>query len=203
MEDYSLNQQSIMTDYKEDKASKNLVRQTYQILSDALYSMEIYRNIFYFFERKRNLSLPDEDEFWAHIANDCIQMGVIQWTKVFGSDHNNRTHYTNWISQEMMVQRLSEKQIDAKTVLVEMTDFRNHYVAHRDTVRGEDNRVPYLDGAMRTIYEFDKAMIEKPGMEWISEELGNLEDWHEAFRLRIKDYLEHFSKLKTSLLFGE
>ena len=182
----------------DDETSRQQIEQAHIILARALYSFEVYRNVNKYFKKERPLRNSFEEELWSHIANDCLQMGIIQWTKVFGAESNNQLHYTNWICQRELVFRLKEKGVDAKKVYEEMTRFRNKYAAHKDV---KAVVVPNLDGPIQTIYVFGSAMRERYEMEWLSEEFWNLESIHEAYQLRIQGELESLGYNGTRYLF--
>lgn len=181
-----------------DSTSRQQIVQIYTILENALYSFEVYRKIKDYFDRERYVSNPYEDELWSHIANDCLQMGIVQWTKVFGSADNNQVHYSLWICQRELIYRLKEKSIDAKKTYDNMTRFRNKYVAHKDL---ESVKIPFIDDAIQTIYVFDNVMRERYNLEWLSERSINLESTHEAYKIRIESEMEALAHNGMSHLF--
>ncbi len=182
-----------------DVNKRQKITLVYRILEDVLYSLTLYNELKCYFERERSSSNPCEDEFWARIANNSLQMGVLQWAKVFGAD-KNAIHYTNWIDQSDMVLRLRKKGINAEQVYNAMKDFRNRYVAHSDP---ESAAVPYIDGALQTVYSFDEALHDKYDLLGLQDGFNDLKSTYEAFRIRIQDILKSISETKSSLLFAE
>lgn len=183
-----------------DSRSRQQIVQIYIILENALYSFEVYRKVKVYFDRERSVSNPYEDELWSHIANDCLQMGIVQWTKVFGAVDNNQVHYSHWICQREMIYRLQEKNVDAKKTYDSMTCFRNKYVAHKDL---ESVKVPFIDDAILTIYVLDNVMRERYNLEWLSERFNDLESTHEAYKIRIESEIEALAHNGISHLFVE
>ena len=161
----------------------------YQILGNALYSYELFKRLTPFFPKKEAIFDPYEVEFWRNISDNSIQMAAIQWNKVFGSIESNKnnqnTHYTNLLSAEEFNFRLMGKGIDFSSTILDMKTFRDKYVAHKDK---EEFAVPYFYRPIKVIHEFDFMVREKN--EDIREcDCLDLERFHEAYKLRIEDYL--------------
>lgn len=165
----------------------------YNILDSALYSYELYKSLIPYFKRNDSVFDPYEKEFWCKVSDDCLQIAAIQWTKVFGSEKNNHTHYSTLISPEEFTIHLQKMGIDLKTVSSEMKKFRDKYVAHKDQ---ESFPVPFFAKPIQIIHEFDVKVRENKHNDLC--ECFNLSGNHDAYKLRIEDYLIKIGILSES-----
>jgi len=72
--------------------------------------------------------------------------------KVFGSERNNKTYYTNCIEELDGIENIAN----------DMKEFRDKYIAHSDFY---NKPVPIMEKAVNVIRQFDKAMIAKYGLD--------------------------------------
>lgn len=170
-----------------DKTLSDQLDQTYEILDKALYSYELFKGLDLYFKKiNKAIYDPYEAEFWRYVSDNSIQMFAVQWNKVFGAYHNNEsTHYTNLILAEDFEYRLRIKGVDFSGTIKDMKIFRSKYVAHKDE---KDFAVPYFYRPVKIIHEFDSAIREKHD-EARRRDYLNLEGHHEAYRIRVEDYL--------------
>ena len=170
-----------------DKSLSDQLDQTYEILDKALYSYELFRGLALYFKKiNKAVFDPFEAEFWRYVSDNSIQMFAVQWNKVFGSCHHNEsTHYTNLIPAADFKYKLMIKGIDFSGTNKDMRIFRSKYVAHKDE---EDFAVPYFYRPVKIIHEFDSTIREKYE-EARHRDYLNLDGRHEAYRIRVEDYL--------------
>ena len=149
----------------------------YPILQQILYNVVVYRMI--------NVRLQPSDDalienlyqrdFWINTSNNAIQMAIIDWCKVFGSERDNPFHCG----------KHGDFAVDEQ-ICTAITRFRNKYIAHKTDV---EVPVPKLDGAMEVIYDFDKKIREEYDLDGYQ----NLEGWYETYTIRIEDLMEQYN----------
>lgn len=79
-------------------------------------------------------------------------MAAVEWCKVFGSERNNRTYYTKCI----------EELDGINDIANDMREFRDKYIAHSDFY---NKPIPIMEKAVNVVRRFDKAMINKYGLD--------------------------------------
>lgn len=107
-------------------------------------------------------SLPGEREFWVYTCDAHLQMAVISWCMVFGTD-NNPSHWKNLAHGNV----ISLKEYIAKKTQISISEyevkwgaiveFRNHYVAHKEDYT---KPVPFLTFAEMVVDNFELWAIE-------------------------------------------
>ena len=110
-------------------------------------------------------------------SNNCLMMAAVEWCKVFGSERNNKTYYTNCIEE------LDEINDTAN----EMKEFRDKYIAHSDFY---NKPVPIMEKAVNVVRQFDKAMIDKYGLD-------NQETTEDVINAYREDIRRRFSLMVT------
>lgn len=125
----------------------------YEILSNFIFDLESYRAV------SRHIRSLDEDDpsrpLWILFSNNCLMMATVEWCKVFGSEKNNKTHYSQFIDPLEGIEEVTK----------DMKEFRDKYISHYDFY---NKPVPIMNRAVEIIERFDKAMLEK--YEMLSQE---------------------------------
>lgn len=136
-----------LMEYEESKIAAPEVAQTiYNILSNFFFDLETYWIIQEHY-RAQELSDPTRP-IWILLSNNCLQMAVVEWCKVFGSPQNNKTHYTKCIDPLEGIEN----------TVKEMKEFRDKYISHYDSY---DKPVPFLYKAIEIVDMFDDCMLDK------------------------------------------
>lgn len=118
----------------------------YEILSNFFFDLESYWALLLHIE---SLETNDPSRpLWILLSNNCLKMATVEWCKVFGSENNNKTHYTKCIDQLGVIEETSN----------EMREFRDKYISHYDFY---SKPIPFMDKAVKIIEEFDQAMLAK------------------------------------------
>ena len=157
----------------EKKPIDEYVSVVYPFLEKVLYSIAIYRTIL---QRIEKITDCYEKEFWTININNAIQMAIIDWCKVFGSEWENEFHCKKHIELEI------DKETKDAMVL-----FRNKFIAHKEDVKIP---VPILDGAMNVIYKFD----DKVRTEYRLDGYPELKNSYEAYVIRMEDCLQQYKE---------
>lgn len=118
----------------------------YEILSNFIIDLETHWAI------KQHLAVLDEDSvskpLWILFSNNCLMMAVVEWCKVFGSEHNNKTHYTTCIDKLDGIEETVEK----------IKDFRDRYISHYDNF---NEPIPFMEAAVEIVKRFDQIMLDR------------------------------------------
>ncbi len=157
------------------KPFSDFVATVYPFLENVLYSIALYKTIS---DRIYQDVFIDvcQRELWVNVINNSIQMAVIDWCKVFGSDYENPFHYS----------RNCDFQIEGiDSVKEKMTRFRNKYIAHKTTV---DVPVPSLNEATNVIFAFDKEIRKKSDLDGYP----TFQETYESCQIRIEDLLDRY-----------
>lgn len=104
-------------------------------------------------------NLKDHGEFWGSTASAHLELAVVEWCKVFGSD-GEKTHWKNIFAEGAEEQAIEEfrRRILSKTSLAEkqwkayhktMLGLRNKFVAHLDLSMPFNEPTPIFDTALR------------------------------------------------------
>ena len=120
----------------------------YPLLRDFTYHYFSYKEMKNMFK-----VLPGNKSFWAYTCNAHLEMAIIIWCMIFGSD-SNQTHWKKlnlegstfrkyFLDELMMSFDTWKKYRD------EFVEFRNRYVAHRDL--NNEVPVPILEIAYKMI----------------------------------------------------
>jgi hypothetical protein len=113
---------------------------------------------------KRALSAADANphlNFWRVMYGNQMDMAVIEWCKLFGSDSaaNNQTHWKNIVADEAkfrtdMLAAIGKTMTEWEDYWVKMRDYRNWAAAHHDVRRRTIANYPHLDVALATAFFF-------------------------------------------------
>ena len=144
-----------------------IAKEIYGILSNFFFDLESYRAIN---EYLMTLSPSDPSKpLWIILSNNSLMMATVEWCKVFGSARNNTTHYTKCIE---ILEGIEETVNDMK-------EFRDKYISHNDHY---NKPVPIMEKAVTVVKTFDKAMIEKYGLEYQESTLDVITNYREEIR---------------------
>lgn len=118
----------------------------YEILSNFIIDLETH------WEVKKHLESLSNDSvskpLWILFSNNCLMMAAVEWCKVFGSERNNKTHYTTCIEKLEGIDETVEK----------IKDFRDRYISHYDDY---NDPIPFMDAAVVIVRRFDQAMLDR------------------------------------------
>lgn len=158
------------------KPITDYISTVYPFLQHILYNIAVYRTISVRIQPSDDALIenPDQRDFWINTSNNAIQMAIIDWCKVFGSERDNPFHCG----------KHEDFTVDEQ-VCAAMTRFRNKYIAHKTDV---EVPVPVLDGAIEVMDEFDKMIWEKYDLDGYQ----NLEGWYESYKIQIEDLMEKY-----------
>lgn len=123
-----------------------IAEQIYEILSNFFFNIESHWAI-----KQYILSFDDNSpsrSLWILFSNNCLQMAVIEWCKIFGSKYNNATHYTHCIDELDGIEE----------TVKDMKEFRDKYISHFDFY---DKPIPFMQRAVEIVKRFDHVMLEK------------------------------------------
>jgi len=155
------------------KPITDYISTVYPFLQQILYNIAVYRTIRTRFPLNDALiENPEQRDFWISTSNNAIQIAIIDWCKVFGSERDNPFHCG----------KHEDFTVDEQ-VCAAMTRFRNKYIAHKTEV---EVPVPVLDGSIEVMFEFDKKIREKYDLDGYQ----NLEGWYEGYKIQIEDMME-------------
>jgi hypothetical protein len=152
----------------------NIVAHQFIILSKFLYHYRSYKELLCNYQK-----LIGDQAFWVSTIDAHLMQCFNYWCMVFGSDKNNDTHWKNLKFNlhegedgfdKRLFNELNINKEEWKIAWKEIIDFRNKYTAHRDI--GFSRPVPYLDYAYKTVFIYDKWLIEEifPSNNWIINE---------------------------------
>ena len=161
-----------MNSEKKNSELPDIATKIFEILSNFFMDLESYRELN---RHICNLERNDPSRpLWIVLSNNCLMMAAVEWCKIFGSEHNNVTHYTKCI----------DKLEGIETTVNEMKEFRDKYISHYDFY---NKPIPFMDKAVNVIIKFDEAVVKKYGLgyqETISEAISYYrEDIHKRFSL--------------------
>ena len=102
--------------------------------------------------------------FWRFISGSMLDIAVIEWCKVFGTD-DQPTHWKNFISdhdafRKKLLAFLDTTQDQWSQYWRHMTDYRNSHAAHHLGVK-EGDTYPVLDIALKSCFFYYSKLIEK------------------------------------------
>lgn len=151
------------------------VKTVYPFLENVIYSITVYEVVSSRIHQDKTFD-PYEREFWVNIINNSIQMAIVDWCKVFGSERDNPFHYKNNLDFVLDgIDPISEK----------MVRFRNKFIAHKTKVKVP---VPILNEALDAIFAFDEKFRE----EFDFDGYPTLKGSHESNQIRVEDMLENY-----------
>ena len=157
------------------KPLNDYVKTVCSFLESVIYSITVYEAISSKIHQDKIYD-PEQRAFWINIINNSIQMAIVDWCKVFGSERDNPFHYKkNFDFILDGIDPISEKMIR----------FRNKFIAHKTEVKVP---VPILNEALDVIYAFDEKLRE----EFDFNGYPTLKGTHESDQIRVEDMLEKY-----------
>jgi len=97
----------------------------YPFLENVIYSITVYEVVTSHIHQNKIFD-PYEREFWVNIINNSIQMAIVDWCKVFGSENDDSIHYLTHCDFTL-------DGIDSTKQ--KMVRFRNKFIAHKAKVK--------------------------------------------------------------------
>ena len=161
-------------DIKHKYPITDYISEVYPILKHILYNITAYRTIISRIQVPNDTIIenPYRQEFFVNMLNNAIQIAIIDWCKIFGSEHNNQFHCRNHFDFTV------DEQIRSS-----MIRFRNKFIAHKTDV---EIPVPILEGAIEVMFGFDRKIRK----EFDLDGYPKLKDWRETYEIRVEDLLE-------------
>lgn len=140
---------------------------------------------------KRALVYVDADprlNFWRVIHGNLLDMSVIEWCKLFGSDdaEHQQLHWKNVFPDHEAFRTglLSALGIDRKTwdaYWRQMKDYRDHFAAHMDFDKRDVSHFPVLDHAIASACYYYTAVIAELRQRGVQRFPDDLRLYGEAF----------------------
>lgn len=164
---------------------KKLESDIYNLLYTFVYSMAIYRSIYARSGKTYHLDICHE-HFWHAISENCLQLAVVNWCKVFGAA-DERTHYSKIYTDfiEVFEKTVAEKGIDFAEYSKSMKHFRDTYISHRDK-QERQKQIPYLDSALTICDLYERIVLcGEPNRE-----LFDLAGHYNQYAAEISQYLD-------------
>lgn len=118
---------------------------------------------------KRALAAIDPDpplNFWRVLHGHLLDMAVLAWCKLFGSDHkaHQSVHWKNVVAdpqdfREALFKRLGINQREWTSYWKLMKRYRDMHVAHRDFRNSDVKNYPKLDYALESAYFYYEYIL--------------------------------------------
>ena len=130
----------------------------YSRLLDFVESMAVYRALYSARIHERTDIDEEIKKLWTNISDNCLQMAVVNWCKVFSSNRkNNKTHYSYLCnSTNDFRNAVSKAEIDFDQYVRSMKSFRDNYISHDDL---EYEEIPFLDNALTICNIYENEVI--------------------------------------------
>lgn len=119
----------------------------------ALLCCHCLRNLSYYRAGWRDGHLVRNDDFWKTANNNFLDIGVLEWCKLFG-DTGDRHHWTNVVTDEArflagLPHETAASAAEFDTYISEMRRYRDKFIAHLDN--DLVMHIPALDIAAHSI----------------------------------------------------
>lgn len=129
-----------------------------QVRRTAILCCHCLRSMAFFVAARPNGGCPFVEQFWITTSNNCLDIAVLEWCKLF-ADPKGKHHWSKvirirepFIKGLMDAMTLTEPFFD--TYIKEMRTYRDKFVAHLDT--DERMNIPNLRAAQRSaVYLLD------------------------------------------------
>jgi len=145
-----------------------------------------------------------EGEFWFTVINNFLDMGVLEWDKLFG-DKKGKHFWGKIVDNKdgfkiSMIEELGLTPDDLESCMKKIRDYRNQFVAHLDAK--ETMHTPMLTGTAYSMinYYYSHVVEMSPDCNIsITKALSNIRNYYDkcyeeaiiiydqAMRVRIKD----------------
>ncbi len=146
----------------------------------------------------------NKSRFWGLTADAHVQMFIIEWCKIFGTDSED-CHWKNAINnstEKKIIENDFRNRIYKKTGFnstswkkyhKEILDLRNKYIAHLENLSRPG--FPLLDNALNIIYVYDEWVREIFGITWFPGDLDFIANRISCFEKDVLEILKpHFNK---------
>ena len=155
--------------------------------------LNIIANVIRSVHLKRVLSELDPDphlNFWRMMHANLLDMAVIDWCKLFGSDdeEHQKTHWKNVIAEgeydafrQELYRALGSDESGYRAFWNEMKAYRDQHAAHRDFEKTDVTDYPRLDGALESCGVYYRHVIAKLRERGVSRYPDDLGEYGKAF----------------------
>jgi hypothetical protein len=137
--------------------------------------------------------------FWRVMHGNLLDMGVIEWCKLFGSDDadHQKIHWKNVIPQNEqdafragMLETLGidKKQFDE--YWKEMKNYRDQHAAHRDFHKNDVTHYPIFDLALESTYVYYDYLITELRKEGVSRFPDDIRGYCDKFAAQARKIAE-------------
>jgi hypothetical protein len=113
--------------------------------------------------------------FWRVLYGNQMDMAVIEWCKLFGSDDTDRqpTHWKNVVADQDvfrtdLLAAVGKSESEWRDYWLSMKRYRNMFVAHHDDRRRAIANYPLLDSALASgcfYYDYIREELGKLGLD--------------------------------------
>jgi hypothetical protein len=139
-------------------------------------AVEVLAAVIWNIHLKRVLNVADPTprlNFWRVIHGNQMDMAVIEWCKLFGSDHKEHqpVHWKNTIPEEEhdsfrqgLLRHLGITRDDWTKYRAEVKHYRDNHAAHLSVWRfreGTDDRFPKLEIALEASYYYYEVLLSR------------------------------------------
>ena len=144
----------------------------------ALLCIHCLRNIAFYSTSRRNGIPIYDNEFWAIVNNNSLDIYLLEWCKLF-ADSRGKHYWRKVITDHVifldgMLSTLSMTEEEFEVYIVEVKSYRDKFVAHLDS--DEVMHIPYLDVAKRSAsYLYDYLRNYEDNGNYINEAQDNVE----------------------------
>lgn len=154
-------------------------------------AVNILANLVRSAQLKRALTRADPDpalNFWRVIYGNLLDMAVIEWCKLFGSDHEDhqQVHWKNMFQDESafrdgLYRHLGVSRNDFLEYWEELKTYRNTAAAHLDLVNPRAPFYPTLDHAIASSYYYYAQLLPALRSHGMTRYPDDLQAYGEAF----------------------
>lgn len=142
---------------------------------------------------KRILSELDPDphlNFWRVMHANLLDMAVIDWCKLFGSDdeEHQKTHWKNLIQEAQhddfrreLYRALGTDEAGYRAYWTEMKNYRDQHAAHRDFAKNDVKNYPRLGWAVDSCAIYYRHVIAKLRENGVTRYPNDIADYGKAF----------------------
>lgn len=141
---------------------------------------------------KRALAAAEPDpalNFWRVLHGNLLDMAVLEWCKLFGSDdeEHQQVHWRNVFEDEAefrtgLFAHLGMEQETWRAYWQQMKAYRDQHVAHLDFNRRDVTHYPDLAGALSSAVYYYSRLIQELRALGETRFPDNLSDYYDAFQ---------------------
>ena len=141
---------------------------------------------------KRALAAAEPDpalNFWRVLHGNLLDMAVLEWCKLFGSDdeEHQQVHWRNVFEDEAefrtgLFAHLGMEQETWRAYGQQMKAYRDQHVAHLDFNRRDVTHYPDLAGALSSAVYYYSRLIQELRALGETRFPDNLSDYYDAFQ---------------------